>query len=183
MHSVRSWDNLSSVSDPDGYVQRPPRPYTNTATYGMPPRSAWPPHSRREAPSPARSTDVSSSPTEIRHYENVESYEQHRARESPRGRASTEQGRGGSLGPGVFTSAPQQDALRFPYSEQHTKPEHHLGFEARRQYSSSPQPRHHPKGQQDGRRPHSDVYDAATSSSTSNGLICCQCQGSEWLSR
>lgn len=174
MHSVSSWDNLSSMSDPDGYVQRPPRPYTNTATYGMPPRNAWPPRSHRQAPSPARSTDVSSSPTE-RHYENIESYEQQRPRDSPHGRASTEQGRGGSLGPGVFTSAPQHDA--FLYTEQHTKPEHRLGSEARRQCSSSPQPRHHPKGQQDGRRPRSDVYDAT--SSTSNELICCHCQGPE----
>lgn len=162
VHSDYDWDNLSSVSDPDGGVQRPPLPYTTTAAYGVPPRNAWTSPSRREAPPAARNTDTRSSPAES-HYENVDSFAQYRHRESPRGRASAEQARGGSLGPGVFTSPPYHDALRMSYTEQHTKPDQHLSQEARRHYSSSPQPR--PKAQQDGRRPHSSVYDGASSTS------------------
>lgn len=172
VHAVYSWDNPYFVSDPSGGVQRPPLPYTTTAKYGVPPQHAWPP-SRREAPPAARGTDASSAPAES-HYENVEGYVQYGHRESPR-RGSAEHAREANLGPGVFTSALRHDDPRVAYAEHHrTQPDQHLGPEARRQHSSSPQPRHRPKVQQDSKRPHSSVYDDA--GSTSKEFICCQCQ-------
>lgn len=172
LHSDYGWDNISSESGPDNVVHRPSLPYTDTATYGVPPRKARPSPSRSETLPTPRNTYTSGSESP---YENVESYVQYKQRESPRSRTTLEHTMRTSPGRGVFTATPHHDASRNSYTERHrTQPDQHLDREVRRQYSASPQPRLLPNVQQDGRRPRSSVYD--DTSSTSNALICCQCQ-------
>ena len=177
MDSVRadySWDNLSYVLDRGGSVQRSPffQQHSSTATYGTPPQASWPSSLPRTAPSTSRSTDSTRGSTDS-HYQNVESLAHYRHR-SPTTTTTTHHTQGVSPASGMFTSAHHHDPSLISLSEQHRAlNDQHMRSEARRRYSSSPQPQPRQRNQQDSRRPHSTVYDDVnnSSSNTSNAYI------------